>query len=169
MLSLKWKIFRIVSYLHMVLTVMLGAIAIQAIVSSWKYINEAEDILGVSLALLCPTTLLANSGINMYLLEKFYPGHQPGRKLRRFSNVLFILTIIVTISALALAGTAFSDMLSKRNRGIQQNMMLYLIATAIAVIGITGCIILWQQVSLRKAIRRNYEASMNKFLEIDQP
>jgi len=151
----------------MALTVMLGAIAIQAIFSSLRYIYNVEDILGSLLLILCPTILLTNSGINMYLLEKFYPDYQPGKKLRRFSNVLFIFTIIVTILALGLAITGFHEMLSKRNKS--QNTMVYLLAAAIGVIGITGCIILWNQVSLRKAIRRNYEASMNKFLENDQP
>lgn len=165
MLPLPWKIFRVASYLHMTSAVVIGAIGLQMILDIGMH--SMEDILGASLLLLGPAILLANSSLNVYLLEKFYPDRVPGKKLRRFSVLLFLLSLLVLLTAIALAATAFYQLALKRHYTFQQNILGYLIATDLAVMGLTGCYILWAQVSLRKALRRNYEVSVNSFLDSD--
>lgn len=168
MLSFNWKIFRIVSYLHMTCTLVIGAFMIYILFSTPFKMNSTEDVLVVLTLILCPSILLANSSINIYLLERFYPDKPPGKKLHRFSVILFILSLVVTIIAAALAVTGFYELAAQKNFNFQQQLIGYLTISTIAVIGLTGFYILWNQVSLRKRIRRNYEASLNNFLDSDQ-
>lgn len=167
MLPLKWKIFRIVSYLHMTCTLAMGTLALYTIFTAGIRFNSTEDILGVLILILCPTILLANSSVNIYLLEKFYPDRLFGKKLYRFSVLLFILSLVVVIAVVLLTIAGFSETLSRKNYTFRDRLMIYLTLSAFTVIGLTGLYIIVSQVSLRRAIRRNHEASLNSFLDSD--
>jgi uncharacterized membrane protein len=153
----------------MTLALMLGICALYAFMENGKRINSTGDILAIFFCILFSSTLLCNSSINIYLLEKFFLDWLPGKKLRIFSIILFVLASISILFIMIGAVTIFSELSSKRHDNSLQYIMGFLIALAIAAIGITGCYILWNQISLRKAIRRNYEASLNNFLDSDQP
>lgn len=170
MLPLKWKIFRIVSYLHMTSTIIVGASMLYFMLSEVSIsASSTEDAIGLIILILTTTALLANSSVNMYLLERFYPDKQPGKQLGNFSRVLFILCIPISLFVLGTAGLLLNELISQKHTDLSQNLPGYAATIVMTIIGVTGFYILWIQVSLRKAIRRNYEASINKFLESDQP
>ncbi|WP_315821077.1 hypothetical protein [Paraflavitalea speifideaquila] len=114
MLPLKWKIFRVFSYLHMTCTVLIAVLALAIILDTGLRFQTKDDILALLTLLFVPTILLGNSSVNLFLLEKFYPDRLPGKKLRVFSVVLFILCLLVTILALALAAIAFYEISSRK-------------------------------------------------------
>lgn len=167
MLPLKWKIFRIISYLHMVCTLGMGTFALYSIFNSRIRFHSAEDVLSVLIFIFCPSILLANSSINIYLLERFYPDRLSGKKLQRFSVLLFILSLLVVIAVVLLTIAGFSESLSGKNYTFRQGFMVFLTLSGFAVIGVTGLYIIVGQVSLRRTIRRNQEAALNSFLNDD--
>lgn len=167
MLPLKWKIFRVVTYLHMMITAVLAAIAIVAMAETRMRFQSLEDLLIVLIIFLIPATLLSNSSINILLLERYYPDRLPGKVLIRFSYVLFILSAIIVAGTLLLAAAAITDVFFD-DSGATNTPATLLLTLAIAAIGLTGCYILWAQVLLRKALRRNHDSAINNFLVSDE-
>lgn len=167
MLPLKWRIFRVISYLHMVLALVMGVYTLYMVLSNSIRIRSTDDILAVSFLVIFSASLLGNSSINLYLLEKFFPDKVPGKKIRIFSGILYVLSSIAILFVLIGVVSIVYDISSKKYTYSFQYVMMYLVVSAIAILGLTGCYILWVQVSLRKSIRRNYEASLNNFLAGD--
>lgn len=153
------------SYLHMICTIVMGVFALYSVFTAGIRMNSTEDIIGVSALILCPSILLANSSVNIYLLERFYPDRLFGKKINRFSILLFILSLLVVTAVLLVTIAGFSETLSRQDYTSGQSLMISLILATFSVIGLTGLYIVVVQVSLRKAIRRNHEASLNRFLD----
>ncbi len=135
----------------MTCTMGIGVYATYMLIKVPFRINSADDAFGVLILMLCPSILLANSSINIYTLERFYPDRLPGKKLYRFSIVLFILSLLVTITVAAVTVAGFYELTSQRGFELRQNLMANLLLCALAVISLTGCHILWNRVSLRKS------------------
>lgn len=169
MLPVKWKRFRMITYLHMAITALIGGYVLLRTFESLGSIRSTEDIFGLLVLFLCPSILLANSSISLYLLEKYYPAQLPGTRLYRSSRVFgFFAWIVIVLYGVA-TGFGLYQLIVRNRYSFQDNMQGYLIFLALIVICLSGFYILWNQVSLRKAIRRNYEVSLNSFLDDDQP
>ena len=168
---LKWKMFRMVSYLHLTCTLVLSVITLDMIIDDFPRGKSNANWFAISIFLVSSPSLLSNSSINIYLLERYYPDKLPGKRLRTFSVILFILSLLVVIltTGLTVAAIFYELNRSSRIQPFKQRFLGYGIAATLAVISLTGFYILWNQVSLRKAIRRNYQASMDNFLVSDQP
>jgi phosphoglycerol transferase MdoB-like AlkP superfamily enzyme len=133
--------------------------------NSYSWYNILSGLAWVLIA----STLIANSSINLYLLERFYPARQPGKKLRIASIILFIVSLLLVILLLIGVAAIFIEVTTtKTTFSFQQKLIRNLVLAVFSAIPLTGCYVLWNQVSLRKAIRRNYEASLNNFLDSDQ-
>jgi DMSO reductase anchor subunit len=169
MLPIKWKRFRMVTYLHMAITTLLGGYLLFRIFESLRSIRSAEDFLGFTVLVLCPSILLTNGSISLYLLEKYYPAQLPGTRLLRSSKIFGVFAWIVVLLYAVAAGLGIYELLIKYKLTFQQRPEGYMLLAGMLVICLSGFYLLWNQVSLRKAIRRNHEASLNSFLEDDQP
>lgn len=166
MLPIRWKIFRVLSYVHMAITALITALGVVAIFGPGFSVRSVEQVVVLFLMLLAPVSLLANSSVNILLLERYYPDRLPGKTLRRFSVVLFILTLLSVLFVLLIAAVGLVDTLSQTSE--QRDIFSLLAAAATAVIGLTGAYVLWFQVSLRKAIRRNHELVFDNFLKAEE-
>lgn len=167
MLPLKWKIFRVVTYLHMTCTAVLAAAAILSILELGLNFYSWESLIALIVILIIPLVLLANSSINILLLERYYPDRLPGKALGRFSNTLFFASIVVVLFLVVGMVMFLYEMLAAKDMRRESGFLMLYIAT-ICVIGLTGCYILWAQVSLRKALRRNHHSTINNFLASDE-
>jgi hypothetical protein len=123
------------------------------------------DYLLLPLMTLALATLITNSAINLNLLTKYYPNHLPSRKLQRAGVVLFILTLLIIVLNTILAVTLWIQIWGPAMVGNTRILMIVGIVTGVSL---TGIYILWNQVSLRKMLRRNYEISMETFLSEEQ-
>ena len=166
MLPVRWKIFRVVSYIHMTFTAVITALGVAAIFGTSFNYRSFEQIIVLFLLFLVPVSLLANSSINLFLLDRYFPDRLPGKALRRFSVILFILALLSDLAVLLVAIFGFADELSRSSD--QLDVVGIVAASAIAAIGLTGAYILWLQVSLRKLIRRNHELVFDNFLEPEE-
>jgi formate-dependent nitrite reductase membrane component NrfD len=167
MLPIKWKAFRMVIYLHLASTTILGAYTLLRTFESISSYTRSEDIWGIIIVIVCTSILLGNSSVSLYLLEKYYPTQLPGNGLYRASRTLGFFAWIVALLYAVGSGYGFYQ-LTKYDFW-QNNMQGVLVFFAMGVISLSGFYLLWNQVSLRKIIRRNHEASINSFLEEDQP
>lgn len=166
MLPIRWKIFRVLCYVHMATTTLIAALGAIAIFDSGFNFRSFEQVVIIFLVLLIPVSLLANGSINLLLLERYFPDRLPGKSLRRWSVLLFILTLLSVLFLLLMAVAGFTDIFSQPST--QQDIYNILAASAIAIIGLTGVYVLWFQVSLRKLIRRNHELVFDNFLEPEE-
>lgn len=167
MLPLKWKIFRIMIYLHMTGTAFLAVVAIAGILQSGIRSFSIENLL-MSLLFMCvPIVLLSNSSINLLLLERYYPHRLPGKVLVRFNNTFFVLSTVIVLLLLVSTAGVFIEFFSEDNRG-RYSTFSTLYALTLAVITLTGGYIVWCQVNLRRTIRRNHDATINNFLTDDE-
>ena len=147
---------------------MIAALAVIGLSESRFNFRSFEDVAALILLILFPTILLANSSVNILILERYYPDRVPGKRLRGFSIALFILALLSIVAAVTGAIAAFVALLSRESGSMGRDLIGYLVAAAIALIGLTGMYILWFQVSLRKAIRRNHEMALDSFLDDEE-
>jgi hypothetical protein len=165
MLPIKWKAFRMVIYLHLASTTILGGYLLLRAFESISSYTRSEDIWGLIIVIVCTSILLANSSISLYLLEKYYPAQLPGNGPYRASRVLGFFAWIVALLYAAGSGYGFYQL--NKYDFLQNNIQGLLVFFSMGVISLSGFYLLWNQVSLRKVIRRNHEASLNSFLEED--
>jgi hypothetical protein len=162
MLPLKWKIFRVVCFLH--IAAVLSCLTWIFIING-RYIfsglyNFLEFLLVFSILLL----LLANTFIDTWLLERYYPDRRPGRALNIWHTILFILYIpivcLFTIGCFAMFFDIFLDD-NKSEAMIQRGVLSWAV---VVVISFTGLSICYFQISLRRTLRRNYQRQFDNFL-----
>lgn len=164
MMPVKWKLFRLMSFLHMICTAAVAVTVIVSLTNARINFRRWDDVLLLFLTLLMPAILLANSSINILLLERYYPERLPDKKLRRFSRVLFGLSVVVIILAVIGAVASISALVdAQRYRG-SRDVIALLFSGIVTTIAVTGCYILYFQLHLRKTIARNHAAALENFL-----
>ncbi len=155
------------TYLHMTCTSILAAVAIIGVLQTGIRFFTLENILALLAVMCVPLVLLSNSSINLVLLERYYPDRLPGKVLVRFSNTLFVLSTVVVLLMLAATASVFVNLFGAESRS-RYSTFSTLYALSLATITLTGCYIVWCQISLRKTIRRNHDATINNFLAGDE-
>lgn len=161
MLPLKWKIFRVICFVHSAAIVFMTAMNI---VFNWgRIFKDIEGSLSFLLFLFMLSILLANTFFNTWLLERCYPDRRPGRASNTWHTILFILFIII-ISFFTIAFFAiFFDFLDDKNK-YERDSRSSLFWVLIGIISFTGLSICYFQISLRRTIRRNYQRGFDNFL-----
>lgn len=161
MLPLKWKIFRLVCYVH--IAGVCFSLALSIIYNWSRMFSNAYNFLNFLLFFSFMSVLLANTFINTWLLERYYPDRRPGRALNIWHIILFILFIII-ICLLTIASFAqFFDLFFDENKDeISQSSLMYWML--LALIAFTGLSICYFQISLRRTLRRNHQREIDSFL-----
>lgn len=165
-MPLKWKIFRIGNYVHLLCLV----IFIPLVIAAYSTSYEAEVIVVYWVAFITIAILMANSIINLVILEKYYPEKLPGKKLVISSKILLGFTLLLLLLMAISAGFAFYEEFiagpvdeEDTYHVVKTLLLVYMLAI------ITGVYISWLQVALRKTIRRNFEMGIASFLNDDNP
>lgn len=162
MLPLKWKIFRLVCYLH--IAAVFSCLALVLIINGRFIFSGVTNFLEFLLIFSVLTVLLSNSFINTWLLERYYPDRWPGRALNIWHITLFIAFVIIiclfTIGCFAI----FFDVMLGENKNVAINQRSIISMIVFGIITLTGLSICYFQVSLRKTIRRNYQREIDSFL-----
>jgi hypothetical protein len=165
MLPLKWKIFRVICYVH--IAAVTGSVAIFLIQSWNRLCFDCRDFLYTSIFLLMLAVLISNALLNTWMLERFYPARKPGPSLNAWNIILlilFMLSIAFTTFGLAMI---FIDVLNDEKPLADNRLKLFL--GTYCLVSLTGLPICFFQVSLRRTIHRNYNAGIDSFLESDNP
>lgn len=159
-LPVKLAIFRILNYLHAA-----GAIGVLGLFI-YEFDNMIFDsgiaVLLFILFILGFLVVITNAGINLLLLERYYPATMPGKKLSLWGNFLFGGTILFCVILSILFTLSIYSFYIRRG----QLMTVDVLATAfIGVMLVSAIPVLWWQVSLQKTIRGNYENDIERFLQ----
>jgi hypothetical protein len=162
MLPLKWKIFRFVNYLYLLITLVILIYLIYNGLSS--ELGGANDLFIYILVTLCPLLLAVNCSINSYMIEKCYPDLY-AKTLTTTSLGFLILSCIILGLTILLMIFGIADMISGPQGDGSANGEDYKFLLALSVIVIIGVYICWMQVILGKTIRRNFEKSLDNFLK----
>jgi hypothetical protein len=171
MLPRKWKIFRIVSYLHLTAIVLLAVIAFLGLSKNTGLaLNSLEDVIGVTLMIMIPTVLIINCIINLALLDKNYPAIIPGSTHRIMSSIFFSLTVLMLIVLVLFSAAIIVTIFHvwHKQAGTARKWPFYILLGAVVLVYLTGIYVIWNQVSLRKALRRNHRLTMENFLEPEE-
>lgn len=155
------------SFLHMICTAAVAVTVIVALTNARINFRRWDDVLLLLLTLLLPAILLANSSINILLLERYYPERLPDKKLRRFSRVLFGLTTVIVVLAIIGAIASIVALAESRRYRLDRDLVALFFSGIVTTIAVTGCYILYFQLHLRKTIARNHAASLDNFLADD--
>lgn len=163
MLPTKWKIFRALNFVH-IATVTIWLITI--LYQNWTRLDDlVHDWSFVLFALLFPIILIANGLFNANLLEKFYPDQLPGVRFLTLHKVLYFIFLGVVGCCIYGSIFLYYELFSHepyRERMNAEAVFYILLVTAATA---TGIPITYFQVSLRKTIRRNFNLSMDRFLD----
>jgi hypothetical protein len=169
MLPRKWKIFRIVSYLHLTVTLLLAVLLYYSLFQGGlPRVRSLLDLLGISLTVICPGALIINCILNITLLDKYYPNNIPGKRHRVWSRVLFVMALLSLLTLSFLTTASIVSWTETRDHNLRRMWPLYVFLLSAFVIVSTGFYTLWNQVSLRKMLRRNHQATMENFLELEE-
>lgn len=167
-MPVKWKIFRVISYLHIAAAM---AILLFLIYATWEIrLNSLNDVLTFSLFILLALIYVANSLINLFLLERYYPDQRPGKTLHIWNWIFYVLFIILLGLSIVVAYFTTMEMMrfaSQYGRySMHRQLMLVAILWAICLTGIP--ITIYQPV-LRNAILHNYRKTMDSFFAPENP
>jgi hypothetical protein len=159
MLPTRWKIFRIINYVHIFCVVVIEL----GIGYAFLFLNEAftgEDLLYLSLCTFCAALFLSNAFMSLHLVEKCYPDKEPVKKFKTASSIVVILSIIVfcllSVGCILIIG----DMLAHP----ASDPLAYLVALAFCIVACTGLYICPQQITLENFIHNNHQRHLDSFL-----
>ena len=107
--------------------------------------------------------LLTNSSIVLYLAEKCYPDKYPGRRLHKFSRIIFIISILLLAAVIFLTCIMFLEIFLDRPETYADNIdvLLFIVYSALSI---TGFIIIIQLPGLWNIIRYNYQSAIDSFM-----
>ena len=94
MLPLKWKIFRVINFIHLFFSFVLFILMLKFIVDSRFSLPESLFVLPI-------IAIGFNCYLNLHVVRRFFPDKLLPDQVKNFKNVLFILNIFI---ALALIG-----------------------------------------------------------------
>lgn len=160
-LPLQWKIFRIANYVH--LSGLMGILLLTAYSFFSSNIRNAGDWLIFFAFTAGFSILITNCIINWYLLDRCYPDKHPSRRLLVTAIVIFILSLL----GIGFFIFAFSYGVYEMNKRERINFEGIFLLCVFSILIITGVYICWQQVALKKIIRRNYQQTLDNFLTAD--
>ena len=165
MLPLKWKIFRVICYVH--IAAVMGSVAIFLIQSWDRLCFDCWDFLYISIFFLMLGVLISNALLNTWMLERYYPARKPGSSLNTWNIILLILFMLVIAFTTFGLAMIFNDVLNDEKPLDDNRLKLFL--GLYCLVSLTGLPICFFQVSLRRTIRRNYHAGIDSFLDSDTP
>ena len=163
-LPIKWKIFRVVNFLHLLGVVFMLLLVLYSFIT-FSYNTSSTEILVLALFITGGATLLANCICNHHLLEKVYPDKQVSKSFSVFSIIILVLTCIILLFLTITLSTFFY--ISYNNRSVSVTTLGKMILSVLLAIMITGFYTCIFQVVLRVTIRRNYKRIIDNFLNID--
>src|SRR5215831_11094335 len=145
-MPLKWKLFRIANYFQAAL-----GLGISGFVIYDFGLRDSGNIPISLLVITFPLSLVSNSIINIYLLEKYFPENMFARGLSRASRVFFVLSLITLALLLALAIFALT-VLFFINRSVadEPNTRGRITLLILVLVISTGIYICRMQIVLRK-------------------
>jgi hypothetical protein len=153
MLTTRWKIFRVLNYLHI-----FCLIGIVVVLWNNTFVHRLLDWL----TFIWFAFVIGNSSLNIHLMNRYYPGHLPENWMRNLSTILFIPTLaLIVVYGILVVFILVDPEERTRERTTRQLIAL----TGVLIVIGTGIYILWNQVVLRKELKRNYKAAMEHFLE----
>jgi hypothetical protein len=162
MLPLKWKIFRIICYLH--IAAVTGFLLLHFLFNWRVMFSDFWEFIYNLILLSVMAVLLANTLINTWLLDRYYPDRKPGSTLNTWHIILLILfIIIISFCATGLFFLLYDIFTGKelRDQRSARSLMLLILLT---VMVLTGIFICYFQIILRKTLRRNYQTGIESFL-----
>jgi hypothetical protein len=168
MLPLKWKIFRVINYLYIAVTALITIAFIVGRTRGFFYITAFEIFFSV-LVLICMLSLIVNSSLNIFLLDRFYPSQVPGQRIKGLYITCLVLNIIFYALLFLIFCYGFYEEFIESKAYDSGNYYGVLALVALALMIGTGMYIIINQVRLRNAIRRNYNEEMDRFLEEPTP
>ena len=127
--------------------------------------NDIYDIVASVITAVFTASLFVNSSLSLFLLERFYPSHVPGKKLRITLLTSMIINIIIYIILAGIFCLGFYEQFLSPEGERETSDRGKIILTVIAIMLGTGIYLTIHQISLRKTIRRNYTHEINSFLE----
>jgi len=162
-MSLKWKIFRIVNYLMLVLvTTIMGFGTFHFIKDNQP--TPAEIFYFIAFAL-GGIALIANHCSNIYLLEKFYPNEELSR------NHLLVISFILLSACLIIGFLTITYLITFFEAVVYAIKTDKILTRPVIAAFLFGMILLlcyyifWMQVALRKTIQRNHAGFYASFPE----
>ena len=112
-------------------------------------------------------SLIVNSSLNLHFIHRYYPNQLPEKWMRNLSGILWIPALaMVALFIIAMVINLTDEKGYPWNsRPMRQKIGIICIWVLVS----SGVYILWNQVSLRKALRRNYQLSIENFLNPVEP
>lgn len=161
-MPLKWKIFRIVNYLQTV-----AALGFALFIFWESNLRFEEDIEVPVILFLCLAVFIANNALNLWWLEKGYPDRYPGRRLSHASSILFALSLVDTLLAILMLYFLLNDLFGPNGdlASAHPDRSAIIALVLISTLCVTGIYVLWNQVVLRRSIRRYQKERFEHFLE----
>jgi hypothetical protein len=155
----KWKIFRATVYLFIASVMAMGLIPFFVFGYFTFRVRFDSGFLVFFAGLIL---LMAQGGICLYLVDRCYPDREPTRGINGTASTLFIITILLLLLLFGLFVLGFLDEFFRgrvhwNSPGIKVLVILLLLL-------LTGTSICWQEVTLRKTIRKNYDKALDSFL-----
>jgi hypothetical protein len=164
-MPLKWKIFRLANYLLLLLS-----LSFTVIVTYFFFSNNsisATEFFYFFLFAASGLVLITNYGINIFLLERYYPDHElPG-------GFTMFMAIILSLSSVTIAFLTLVYVVEIYNVFGSLYSRERLVTRAVLVGGAFGMILLisyyvfWMQVVLRRTIQRNRQKLYTAFLDAE--
>jgi SNF family Na+-dependent transporter len=164
----KWKIFRFLNYLHILSVIVLIYVQSNSILNDLNGNRSSTTIqVFMVLTLIGLASLIVNSSLNLHFIHRYYPNHLPEKWMRNFSILLSIpaLAMIALFIIAMVMDFTNEERYSWTSRSMNQKIGIISIWTLVS----SGIYILWNQVSLRKALRHNYRLSIENFLDPEKP
>lgn len=158
-MPLKWKFFVVLNWAIVALHVFLIGLVVISI--QWHQ-EEITSILMIIFTILL-AVLLVNCINNLHLIQKYYPQKMPVRRFVVYSKIVFgvsvaALAIFLFVIAIGIYDE-FSDPPDKNDEGVGKITLI--IFGVIILANLYAC---WNQVVLRKTLRRNFQLELDNFL-----
>ena len=168
MLPPKWKIYRVLNYLMILSVIAIIYIQLDSILNDLNGRRSSiTNQVFMVLTLIGFASLIVNSSLNLHFINKYYPNQLPEKWMRNLSIILFIPTLAMVALFIITAAAAFLDEegYSWSSRPMKQQIAI----TSVLILICSGIYILWNQLALRKILKRNYKATLENFLEEEKP
>ena len=162
----KWQFFRITNYLHIVaasgiLVVMITIIKSVVFFGTHTLLLFIFSAAGILI-------LLANSVINLLLLEKYYPDKLPGKILLKLHTVLLIFSILFSSLIIFITAAQLPEVISPETDNPMQ-IVQKIIFIFYFIISLTSLPVYLLQIRMRKLLRWNYDSEIDRFLHDENP
>lgn len=160
-MPVKWKIF---FALNLLLALYSFVLLIATIATLGRLEQTSENSMYSVFFIFCFTVMTVNSGLNIFLLQRFYPARPVPVGLRILSGTLLVITVLITIgiliTCLSVLVYAFKDdderHLGAGSRIMVISMIIYIVLQSIVFI---------MQGRLPGLIRRNHQNSMHSLID----